>query len=116
MQTRVQRWLFDPRTIDAALVLGCLFLTVLAVKTPWSTLHRPVAAVVGGLGSLALWYRRRQPEAVAVAGAATCALAGNPGPLLVGLYSGASYGRRAWVWAVAVVGWAGFTGWVWLSD
>jgi signal transduction histidine kinase len=116
MQTRPQRLLSDPRVIDAAVVLGCLFLTVLAVKTPWSTLPRPVIAVVSGLGSLALWYRRRQPEAVAVAGAAACALAGNVGPLLVGLYSAASYGRRALVWAVTVVGWAGFTGWVWMSD
>jgi signal transduction histidine kinase len=116
MQTWPQRWLSNPRVIDGAVVLACLFLTVLAVKTPWSPLPRPLIAVLGGLGSLAMWFRRRQPEAVAVAGAATCALAGNPGPLLVGLYSGASYGRSAAVWPVAVVGWAGFAGWVWMSD
>ena len=87
--------------IDAALVLGCLFLTVLAVKTPWSPCPRPVIAVVGGLGSLAQWYRRRLPLTAAGAGALACAVGGNPGPLLVGVYSGASYAARRYVGLVA---------------
>jgi signal transduction histidine kinase len=115
----IRRWrqlLADPRAVDAALVLACLFLTVLAVKTPWSVLPRPVIAVVGVLGSLVQWRRRRQPGVAAVAGAVASAVGGNPGPLLVGLYSGASYGPRRHRWAVVVVGWAGFAGWWWLDE
>src|SRR5262249_39549981 len=40
---------------------------------------------------------------------------GNPGPWVVGLYSGASYGRRRWVALLGVAGWAGFAGASWLS-
>ncbi len=95
---------------------ACLVLTALAIKTPWSILPRPVIAVAGVAGSAAQWSRRRRPHVATVAGAAAYALSGNPGPLLVGLYSGASYTPRRHVWALAVVGWVGFAGWSWLDQ
>jgi signal transduction histidine kinase len=61
------------------------------------------------------WTRRRRPHVATVGGAAAYALSGNPAPLLVGLYSGASYAPRRHVWALAVVGWAGFAGWSWID-
>jgi signal transduction histidine kinase len=96
----------DGRAFDAALVLACLFLTALAVKTPWSPLPWPVVLVAGVLGSVAQWPRRRWPQVASVLGAATFALSGNPGTWLVGLYSAATYARRRLVWVHAVVGWA----------
>jgi signal transduction histidine kinase len=102
----------DPRVVDGALVLGCLLFTAVVVKASWSVLPRPVIAVAGVAGSAAQWSRRRRPHLAAVAGAAGYALSGNPGPLLVGLFSGATYARRH-VWLLAVVGWAGFAGWSW---
>lgn len=104
------------RLTDGALVAACLALTVLAVKTPWSPFPRPVIALVGILGSLTLWFRRQRPEVAAVAGAITCVVGGNPGPLIVGLYSSALYLRRRYIWAIAIVGWAGFAGWASLAD
>jgi signal transduction histidine kinase len=99
--------LWDPRLLDAAAVLGCLFLTVLAVKASWSDLPRPVIGVAGTLGSLAQWRRRQWPLVAAIAGSAAYALSGNPGPWAVGVYSGGSYARRRWLWLVALIGWAG---------
>ncbi|MEN3308334.1 MAG: hypothetical protein V7603_4536 [Micromonosporaceae bacterium] len=97
------------RWADAAVVLGCLVLTALAVKGHWSTLPRPVIAVAGAVGSAAQWRRRTWPQLAGLAGAAAYALSGNPGPLLVGLYSGASYAPRRHLWFLAIAGWAGFT-------
>jgi signal transduction histidine kinase len=105
----------DPRVVDAVLVLACLLLTPLAVKTPWADLPRPVIAAAGVLGSLAQWPRRRWPLAATVAGAAAYVLSGNPGPIFVGLYSGAAYPPRRLVWVAALVGWAGFAGRSWLD-
>lgn len=105
----------DRRVVDAALVVACLALTVLAVKTPWANLPRPVIAVAGVLGSVAQWPRRRWPLVATVAGAGAFVLSGNPGPLFVGLYSGAAYSRPLLVWPAAVVGWAGLAGRSWLD-
>ena len=105
----------DRRVVDAALVVACLALTVLAVKTPWADLPRPVVALAAVLGSVAQWPRRRWPLVATVAGAAAFVLSGNPGPLLVGLYSGAAYTPRRLVWPAALIGWAGFAGRSWLD-
>ncbi|MBO3741436.1 sensor histidine kinase [Actinoplanes flavus] len=110
---RTRPW--DPRLTDAALVLVCLALSVLAVKTPWSPLPWPVVAVSGALGSVAVWLRRRWPVAGAVTGAGTFALAGNPGPLLIGLYHGARYASRRGRWLCGLAAWAGFVGWSWFD-
>jgi signal transduction histidine kinase len=108
------KWLQDPRVVNTAAVLGCLFLTVLAVKASWSGLPRPVIAVAGTLGSLVQWRRLRWPGVAAVTGSAAYLLSGNPGPWLVGVYSGASYSPRRRVWFVALAGWVGFEGASWL--
>jgi signal transduction histidine kinase len=116
--SRFARWrvpVTDRRVVDGTLVLACLVLTAFAVKGSWSILPRPVIAVAGVAGSAAQWSRRRRPHVATVTGAAAYALSGNPGPLLVGLYAGASYAPRRQVWALAVVGWAGFAGWFWLD-
>ncbi len=105
----------DPRVVDTAVVLGCLVLTVFAVKAHWSPLPRPVIALAGVLGSAAQWRRRRWPQAAATVGAAAFALSGNPGPLLFGLYAGALYAPRRQVWALALVGWAGAFGLFWID-
>jgi len=115
MEMRWRGLLTDRRVVDTVAVLACLFLTVLAVKTPWSTLPRPAIAIIGVLGSAAQWPRRRWPHVANVAGAGTFALSGNPGPLLIGLYAGAAYGPRRLVWVAALVGWAGFAGRSWLD-
>jgi signal transduction histidine kinase len=107
--------LADRRVVDAAVVLACLSLTVLAVKTPWVDLPRPVIAAAAVAGSAAQWWRRRWPHVAAVAGAAAYALSGNPGPWLAGLYAGASYAPRRHVWALAIAGWAGFASWSWID-
>lgn len=104
---RSRRWL----SADAALVVGCLFLTVLAVKTPWSGLPPVVIAAGGAAASLGQWWRRRWPHVAAVAGAIGFVLSGNPGPLFVGLYATGAYALRRHVWWVVVVGWAGVNGW-----
>jgi signal transduction histidine kinase len=41
------------------------------------------------------------------------ALAGNPGPWLIGLYAAASRLPRRWVWLPGLVAWAGFEVWSW---
>jgi signal transduction histidine kinase len=43
-------------------------------------------------------------------------LSGNPGPLLVGLYSGAAFAPRRQTWVLAAVGWAGLAGWSWIDE
>jgi signal transduction histidine kinase len=103
------------RLVDAGVVLACLALTVLAVKTPWSPLPRAVIAVAGGLASAAQWPRRRWPHVAAVAGAAGFALSGNPGPWLVGLYSAAALAPRRQIWLPGLAGWAGFLAWSWID-
>ncbi|GII81560.1 two-component sensor histidine kinase [Sphaerisporangium rufum] len=100
-----------PHTISAAATALCLFLTVLAVKTPWAPLPRPVIAAAGLAGTGALWFRGRWPVAVAVAGAGAYVLSGNPGPLLISLYAGA--GPRFLV--LAVIGVAGFLAQQWVD-
>ncbi|GIE76424.1 hypothetical protein Aph02nite_23740 [Actinoplanes philippinensis] len=105
-----------PELVDAGLVLACLVLSLLAVKTPWSPLPWPVVAAAGVLGSAAMWRRRRWPVAAAVAGAVAFALGGNPGPLLIGLYSGARYASRRHAWLCGIAGWAGFVGWSWFDS
>ncbi|MEU8663359.1 sensor histidine kinase, partial [Actinoplanes philippinensis] len=50
------------------------------------------------------------------AGAVTFALAGNPGPLLFGLYSGARYASRRHAWLCGIAGWAGFAAWSWFDS
>jgi signal transduction histidine kinase len=116
MRIDLRRLVTDRRVLDAVLVLGCLVLTALAVKGRWSPLPRPAIAVAGVLGSGAQWWRRRWPLPAAVLGAASYALSGNPAPIVVGLYSGAVYAPRRQVWVVAVAGWAGFAGLIWLRD
>jgi hypothetical protein len=73
-----------------------------------------VIAVAGTLGSLVQWRRLRWPAIAAVVGSAAYLLSGNPGPWLVGVYSGASYSPRRRVWLVALAGWVGFEGLSWL--
>jgi signal transduction histidine kinase len=103
------------RVVDAALVLACFALTVLAVRTPWSPLPWPVIWVVGVVGSLAQWFRRDRPEAAAVLGAAAFAFGANPGAWLVGVYSAAAYGPRRRVWIPILAGWLGFMGFLWFD-
>src|SRR3954470_1854244 len=103
--TRSARWRAragDRHVVDAAVVLACVLLTVLAVKTPWARLPPPVVAVAGMLGSAAQWPRRRWPQVAVVAGAGAFGLSGNPAPLLVGLYAGAVYGPRRLMWVGGV--------------
>ncbi|WP_182884519.1 sensor histidine kinase [Microbispora sp. H10885] len=100
-----------PHAIGAASVALSLFLTVLAVKTPWAPLPRPVIAAAGLAGTGAVWFRGRWPVAVAVAGAGAYVLSGNPGPLLISLFSGA--GTR--FLALAAIGMAGFLAQQWVD-
>jgi signal transduction histidine kinase len=104
-----------PRLVDAALAAGCLFLTALAVKTPWSTLPLPVIAAAGTAGSLALLVRRRWPVPVAAAGALAHVVSGSPGPLLAGLFTASERSPRRWLPLLAAVGVAGFVGPEWYS-
>src|SRR5262245_33214036 len=97
----------DPRIVDGLVVAGCLFMTALAVKTPWSMLPLPVIAVSGAAASVALWWRRRWPQLAVVAGALGYLLSGNPGPLLIGLYGAGAYAPRRQATLLGVVGWAG---------
>lgn len=103
------------RLTDTAVLLACLFLTVLAVKTPWSPLPRWAIAVAGVLGSAAQWPRRRWPHLAAAAGAVAFPLSGNPGPWLVGLYAGAAHAPRRQVWLPGVVAWGGFLAYSWVT-
>jgi signal transduction histidine kinase len=103
------------RLTAAAVLLACLFLTVLAVKTPWSPLPRWAIAVAGVLGSAAQWSHRRWPHLAAVAGAVAFPLSGNPGPWLVGLYAGVTHAPRRQVWLPGVVAWGGFLAYSWVT-
>ena len=105
----------DRRVVDAVAVLACLVLTAFAVKASWSPLPRPVIALAGTIGSLVQWRRRQWPQAAALVGSAAYALSGNPGPLLIGLYTGASLVPRRQVWAPAIAGWAGIAGLLWID-
>ncbi|GAA3140306.1 hypothetical protein GCM10010466_34240 [Planomonospora alba] len=113
---RLRARLTGPGAVDAALVLGCLVLTGFAVRAHWSALPPPVIAAAGAAGGLAQIWRRRRWWPATAAGAAAYALSGNPGPLLVGLYSGASYAPRRQAGALALTGWAGFAGWSWIDE
>jgi signal transduction histidine kinase len=104
------------RFIDVALVVGCLVLTALAVKGRWSSLPWPAIVAAGVVGSVAQGVRRRWPLVAAIAGTASYPISGNPGPWLVGLYSGAAYTRRLFIPVAAVAGWAGFAAWSWLDE
>ncbi|WP_158220646.1 sensor histidine kinase [Kineosporia sp. A_224] len=115
MRTRWQTLLAEPRTVDAAVVLGCLVLTVLAVRGAWSGLPAAVIVPAGVGGSAAQWLRRRHPQVAAIAGAASYTLSGNPGPLLAGLYAGGAYAPRRRAWLTATVGAAGQAGWAWVD-
>lgn len=98
-----------PHAISAASVAFCLFLTFLAIKTPWAPLPRGVIAAAGLVASGAMWFRTRRPTAVAAAvGAVAYALSGNPGPLLIGLFSGAGTRLGARFAGLATIGVAGF--------
>ena len=104
-----------PWLIDAVLAAACLFLTVLAVKTPWSTPPLPVIAATGTAAGLALLLRRRWPVPVAAVGAAAHVLSGNPGPLLAGLFTASERSRRRVLPLLAAIGVAGFAGPDWLT-
>lgn len=103
------------RVVDVTVVLACLALTGFAVKTPWSPLPGPVVAAVGVLASAAMWPRRQIPVVAAVAGSIGFALGGNPGTILVGLYTGARYAPRRQVWVCGLAACAGYVGWSWLD-
>jgi signal transduction histidine kinase len=98
----------------------CLALTVLAVKTPWSPLPRPVIAASGFVACAAVWFRGRWPVTVAVVAAVAYALSGNPGPLLISLFSGAGSGmgvragRRFLI--LALIGVVGFMAPAWVGN
>ena len=104
-----------PGAADATLVVACLGLTVLAARTPWSPLPLAVILVAGVLGSLAQWWRRRRPELAGLVGSAAYGLSGNPGPLLIGLYSGAVYAPRRRIWALGVFGVFGVGAYSWID-
>jgi len=103
----LRRTAAEPRLINGAAVALGLALTVLAVKTPWSPLPRPVVAAAGVAASSAVWFRGRWPVPVALVAAAGYAASGNPGPLLVGLFSGAASTSARRLAMLAGVGVAG---------
>lgn len=109
------RRIAGPRVVDGVLVAVCLALTGLAAKTPWSPLPIAVIIVASAAGSAAQWWRRSRPQLVCLAGAAAYALSGNPGPLLVGLYAGASYAPRRQVWVSGLAGAAGIVAYSWID-
>ncbi|MFI6734926.1 sensor histidine kinase [Nonomuraea sp. NPDC050451] len=111
---RVLTW--DPHAISAASVAFCLLLTVLAVKTPWAPLPRVVIAAAGLVATGAVWFRDRWPTAVAAIGAGAYVLSGNPGPLLIGLFSGAGTRLGARFAKLAVIGVAGFLAQQWVDS
>lgn len=104
-----------PHAVSAVCVAICLLLTVAAVKAPWAQTPRTVIAAAGLVATVAVWFRDRWPIGVAALGAGAFALSGNPGPLLIGLFSGAGArpGRR--FAALAVIGVAGFMAQQWLD-
>jgi signal transduction histidine kinase len=104
-----------PRAVSVASVATCLALTVMAVKTPWSPLPAPVIAVAGLAGSVAVWFRGRWPAWVAVIGAVAYALSANPGPLVIGLFSGTRSGSGRRALALVPIGVAGFLAPEWID-
>lgn len=100
----------DPRVLRPVLVTACAGLTAMAVKTPWSPLPRWVIAVSSTVASVAVWWYRRRPMAVAAGGAVGHMLSGNPGPLLVGLVAAAATLRPGRLAVLPVLGVAGFGG------
>jgi signal transduction histidine kinase len=102
------------RTADGVAVLACLVLAAFAAKGHWTPLPRPVILSAGAAGSLAQYWRRRWPLLAAAAGVAAYPLSGNPRPILLGLYAGAVYAPRRWVWAVGAAGGAAWAGWSWI--
>ncbi|MFG2004594.1 sensor histidine kinase [Spirillospora sp. NPDC048911] len=111
MDAARRRW-----AVDAALVVVCLALTVLAVRGRWAPMPSVVIAGAGAAGSLAQLWRRRLPWAAAVAGAAAYLLSGNPGPVIVGLYSSGASMPLRYAWMPTVAGWAGLAGWSWIDE
>ncbi|MEV4176844.1 histidine kinase [Nonomuraea sp. NPDC049709] len=106
----------NPNAISSAAVASCLILTVLAVKTPWAPLPGAVIAASGLVASGSVWFRERWPTAVAAVGASAYALSGNPGPLLIGLFSGAGARLGSRFAALAITGVAGFVAQQWVDD
>ncbi len=104
-----------PQAVSAAAVVLCLALTLLAVKTPWSPLPPLVIAASGLVASAALWFRGRWPTLVALVAAGANALSGNPGPLLISLFSAARAGSGWRLVVLAFIGLAGFLGPDWVS-
>lgn len=104
-----------PGAVDATLVVACLGLAVLAAKTPWSPLPLIVIVIAGVGGSLVQWWRRRLPGLASLAGVVAYALSGNPGPLLVGLYSGGVYAPRRQAWALGLAGALGLAAYSWVD-
>jgi signal transduction histidine kinase len=118
VMTHIARWrrpVVARHAVDAAIVVACLGLTVLAVKTPWVPLPRAVIAVAGTVGSIAQGWRHRCPQVAALVGAATFPLSGNPGPWLAGLYAGAVYAPRRRLWLPGAAAWVGYVIWSWLD-
>ncbi|SEG17120.1 Signal transduction histidine kinase [Nonomuraea solani] len=105
-----------PPAISAVSVAFCLVLTVLAVKGQWAPLPRAVIGAAGLAATGAVWFRDRWPVAVAVVGAAAYALSGNPGPLLIGLFSGAGARLGMRFAALAAIGVAGFLAQQWVDN
>lgn len=97
-----------PLVRDVTAMATGAFLTVLAVKTPWSPMPRPVILVAGLIGSAALWWRRRRPVETTLVGVVAFVLSGNPGPVAVGLSTTASMRRDRVLVAVAALASVGF--------
>jgi signal transduction histidine kinase len=91
-----------------AVALGVVF-TLLAAKTPWSPMSRPVILLAGSIGSVALWWRRRWPAGTTLVGIAAFLLSANPWPLGVGLFTTASRRRDRVLVAVTATASVGFS-------
>ncbi|WP_440104120.1 sensor histidine kinase [Streptosporangium sp. H16] len=105
-----------PHAISAASVAFCLVLAILAVRVPWAPLPRVVIAAAGLVATGAVWFRDRWPTAVTAIGAGAYALSGNPGPLLIGLFSGAGARLGPRFAALAAIGVAGFLAQQWVGN
>ncbi|MBO3745274.1 hypothetical protein J5X84_04275 [Streptosporangiaceae bacterium NEAU-GS5] len=99
---------FGPGAASAVWVALCIGLTFLAVKTPWSPLPQPVIAASGLVASAALWFRTGHPVAVTAVTGLGYALSGNPGPLLISLFSSANARVGTRFLVLAAIGVAGF--------
>jgi signal transduction histidine kinase len=98
-----------PLVRDVAAVALGLVLTLLAAKTPWSPMSRPVILLAGSIASVALWWRLRWPVGTTLVGIAAFLLSGNPWPLSVGLFTTASRRRDRVLVAVTAVASVGFS-------